>query len=216
MYDTDGYYPIFCAKSADFTIEQDEIETTSINSGAMREYLPGIGNATLNVTGVTTLDNTDGRISNLYLMQQSVRQSIQQLKVLFTDESANINEATFNGMIKTTSISRDIPSYSQSSVSFRVSGNITFSTVTSSPAALVERSDYWTMSSGATSISGSSVVNSYTLSGATILGVWRSGIQYNVVTTTPSGRECKLSGSTLSFDTSIPSTGETVWVNFKV
>jgi len=35
------FYPIFCSKTAEFTVNQDEIETTSVNSGSSREYVQG-------------------------------------------------------------------------------------------------------------------------------------------------------------------------------
>ena len=56
------------------SVSQDEIEVTSINSGSSREYLPGTANGMLTVGGLSPIDNTEGKISIFYLLQQGIRQ----------------------------------------------------------------------------------------------------------------------------------------------
>lgn len=36
VFITDGFYPMLCAKSAELVMNQDEYETTTINSGSSR------------------------------------------------------------------------------------------------------------------------------------------------------------------------------------
>lgn len=213
MYVTDAYYPIFCAKTAEFTINQDEIETTSVNSGSSREYVPGMSNATLSMTGVTTLDNTNDRVSVLYLMQQSIRRATQDCIITLTDDSGNDVVIQFYAIITSTGFTRDVASYSQSSVTFRVTGNITFDTVILPPVPDVVYSIYLNTTAGQYTVNDSALID------ADILQVAREGSTYTEVTGTPSGRQFKFTASTgvLTFDSSLTfNPGETVFVMYKV
>ena len=212
LYSVDNYYPIFCAKNAEFNLNQDEIEITSRNSGSSREYIPGMMNATLSMTGVTTLDNTNGRISVLYLMQQSVRRSLQQLIITLTDDDGNDIVMSFNAIITATGFTRDVASYSQCSVNFRVTGDITFDSIIVPPTPEVVYSIYLSASTGAYSVSDILLI------GADVLQVARTGITHNEVSGTPIGRQFSYDSATgaILFDSSIPfNDGEDIYVEYK-
>lgn len=127
------YYPIFCGKTADFPLEQDEIEVTNVNSGSSREYVPGMSNALLNISGVTVLDNTENRVSILYFMQLAIRRSINEYRVLFTDQDGDTAYFTFNAFVRNANPSRDVTQWSQSTLSLRVTGDLTFGTTVTAP-----------------------------------------------------------------------------------
>lgn len=208
------YYPVFCAKTAEFTIDQDEIEVTSINSGSSREYVPGMSNATCAVTGITTLDNSNGRVSITYLMQQSVRRQLHTFKMVLTDDDSSSLEVVFTAMIKTTNINRDTVGYSQSSLQLRVSGVVEWTEVVDPPAPEEIYSIYLSVTAGQYEVSDSD------LGAATILEVWREGINHTETTGTPSGRQFKYTDLTTSgkitFDSAITfNTGEIVYVLYK-
>src|SRR5574343_56785 len=209
MYVTDNYYPVFCGKTAEFTINQDEIETTSVNSPNSREYVPGMMNATLSMTGVTTLDNTNGRVSVLYLMQQSIRRSVQDLIITLTDDDGSDIVISFSAIITTTGFNRDVASYSNSNVTFRITGPVTFDTVITPPTPEEVFSIYLNTVAGLTSVSDSDLI------GVDILQVARTGSTHNETTGTPTGRQFKYTSvsGTISFDASIPfESGEDVYV----
>lgn len=206
------YYPIFCAKTAEFNVNQDEIETTSVNSGSSREYVPGMMNATLSMTGVTTLDNSNSRVSVLYLMQQSIRRQVRDLIITLTDDNGDDIVISFQAIITATGFTRDVASYSQSSVTFRVTGDINFDTVILPPSPETVYSDYYSITAGISTLTVTDLI------GVDILMVARTGSIHNEITGTPTGREFAFNGTTgtITFDSSIPfESGEDVYVEWK-
>ena len=204
------YVPIFCGKSAEFTLNQEEIETTSINSGSFREFIPGMTDGTFTINGVTTSDNTNGRVSINYLLQQSVRRTIRSIKIVMTDDNGNNQVISFNAIIVNSGFNRDIPSYSQSSVSFRITGSITLATI-AAPTETVQDPIYKTTTPGLFSVTDA------LLTGATILEVQREGLGYTQTSGTPTGRQFNFTGTTITFDSSIPfNTGEIVYILYKL
>lgn len=168
------YFPIFCAKSGDLTTEQDEIEVSSVNSGTDREYIPGMANHTFSCAGLVELDNTGGRISLLYLMQQSVRRQTNQFRVLLTDKNGNMQVLGFNAFVKGTSLAKQAGSYGQATASFRITGPISYGSAVPPPVDPVcEIADplYLTLGVGATFVFNALLQ----AANVEILGVWRSG-----------------------------------------
>lgn len=213
MLSGDDYYPIFCTKTGDLTVNQDEIEMTSINSGSSREYTAGMMNATLTVTGITTLDNTNERISINYLMQQSVRRQTQSFAITQTDDDGNDIVITFDGIIITSNITRDVSSYSQSSVSIRITGDIEFDTIVTPPTPEVVYSDYFSCVEGETSISDASLI------GVDILQVARSGDTHEETVGVPGNHQFRYTSvsGTISFYSGNPfNSGEVIYVEWKI
>lgn len=192
------YYPIFCGKSATLTINQDEIETTFINSGANREFVPGMSDATLDIDGVTVLDNSEGRVSILYLMQLSIRRVIQSLRMLFTDQDGNQVGATFNAFTKTTQATRNVVEWSQSLSSLRITGPITFSAIIDPPVpqSCEEEDPIWTtLAEAATTVVDALLIPAIGET-ITILGVTRSGLSYTQVSGTPGNLQFQYTSGT--------------------
>jgi hypothetical protein len=196
------YYPIFCGKSASFTLNQDEIEVTHVNSGAGREYVPGMSNATLQVQGVTVLDNTESKISNLYLMQEAIRRSINTYRMLFTDQDGSTASIIFNAFWTTGTLSREVTAWSQSDVTMRVTGAITFSSVIPVPVPpSCEEEDpiYTTLIEAATSVTSALLIPGVGET-ITILHVSRSGFTHYETTGTPGSLEFKYTSATGTID----------------
>lgn len=218
----DTYYPIFCGKTLSFNLDQDELETTSVNSGVSREYIAGMANAVMNITGVTILDNTESRISIAFLQQQSIRQAVQEWQIQLTDDDGSIIYYLFEGIIRNTSFTKALPGYSQSDLTVRITGDINITTIAPPPppgSPEIIYSDWWTMDAGNTYIDGLSDVHGYGLQGVTILEVDREGANYDIITSgTPGNRQATHNNTTgvISFDPTNPSMGETVFVLFKV
>ena len=217
------YVPIFCAKDCTLSVSQDEIEVTSINSGSSREYLPGMANGMLTVGGLSPIDNTEGKISIFYLLQQGIRQSVKDWRVTFTADDGTGIAATFKGFIRSDEISKQGFAYTQSSTQIRITGNISLGEIVDPPAFNYDiLSDYWTTTNGVNyvSLSAASAVSAY-IFGATdsILQVDVEGTQFDVITTgSPGNRECKLNTMTyvLTFATDFLFDGtQRVYVMFK-
>jgi hypothetical protein len=185
------YYPIFCGKTAELPLEQDEIEVTHVNSGSSREYVPGMSNFIMNITGITVLDNTESRVSVLYLMQLAIRRSINTYRMLFTDQDGDTAAITFSAFIRNTIVSRDVTQWSQSSLTLRVTGDLTFSSIIPPPVVSEceqEPTIYTTLAEGAISVTDALLIPGV---GETIiiLHVSRSGLTYYETAGTPGNLE---------------------------
>ncbi len=218
----DEYSPIFCATVNEFNLDQDEIETTHVNSGPNREFVPGMGGATLGVTGITWAKN-GSRIAITYLVQQSVRRLIHTLRLVITDgvtPTPNVTVMTFDAFIRNTSITSPKNAFSTSNVTFRITGGIEFSEILdppSEPFCEVQQPLYLAFAESETSVQSDSLIpeSGFTI---TILEVQREGLGHDQTSGTPGNRQFKYTSATgtISFDTTNPSNGETVYVLYKI
>lgn len=224
------YYPIFCCKSFDFTQEQEVIEVTYVNSPFNREYLPGMTTAKLNVAGVTVLDNSGGNVSVFYLMQESIRRSVQSLRIRMVDDDGGTLQILFSAIITTNTTSREHGTYSQSVSSFIITGVISFSAVVPGTGSIGGGGGGGGSMAGGGSVNiqlplyidvvaGQSSVHSALLeaAGVVILEVDRSGVQHNQIPSgTPGSLEFLFGGvgvGTISFDPTNPfNTGEVIYI----
>ena len=208
------YYPIFCAKTAEFVQEIDEVEITSINSGSSREYTSGMMSSLLTCSGVTVSDNSDAKIAITYLMQQA--RNTQLMRIAMVDDDGGSITASFSAIIKTNSFTKDRPAFSSSTVVFRVTGAVSWSAIVTPPVPVDEYALYLSVVAGQNSVSHANLDN------ATILQVHREGIGHTEVSGTPAAgaREFKYTDGvgtgTITFDANQPfMTGEIIYVLFK-
>lgn len=212
------YYPVFCAKSAELSTVQEEIEVTSVNSGGDREFEPGMASHSMTVSGLTELNNLGGLISIFYLMQQAVRRTIHNFKWTLTNTEGESITLTFRCFITSTTLTKEIGLYSTSSASFRLTGGITYSDVVNPPVdPICEIADpiYTTLAEGATSVTDPLLAEP----GVEILGVWRyTSMAYT--SGTPIDGQYSFDGSTgtISFAPTNPGNpgGEPIHILYKV
>lgn len=219
----DVFYPIFCAKSCQWPVDQDEIEITSVPSGANREYVPGMSNSTISATGITELNNNNDRISINYLTQQAIRRTIHELRVLQTDNDGNALSATFLGFVINTTLTKEQGTYSGSSVTFRITGAITYSDIIPGPGepiCEVQAPLYITGTEGEIMVQASFLKTEAGIT-KTILEVQREGTGFDETTGTPANREFKYTADGsfgyITFNTDNPFNpgGETVYILYK-
>jgi hypothetical protein len=216
------FFPIFCAKSATLTSIQEEIEVTSVNSGRDREYEPGMRSSTFDVSGITSSDNTDGRVAIYYLWQAAQRAQVFSMRFRAIDEDGNPIAISFNAFSTTLSLVKpDITSFSQSSASFRITGSPDISDIIPDPVELpcdTEDPLYLDGAEGDAEVSDPLLEQDDVV----ILGVGRSGDVYNETTGTPGNLEFKFVGGAgnglIQFDATNPFNpgGEQVWVLYKI
>lgn len=201
------YYPVFCGKTMEFTQSQELIEVTSVNSAVGREYEPGMTTGALSITGVSILDNADGRISLPYLMGSALR-TIHSMRIRLIDDDATTLQISFQAIINTNTLSRAVGTYSGSSVAMTVTGGVTIGPV--DPPAPIEvdvYSDTWETVNGENFVDGASMGTSPSAVanggpfglGATdtILEVKVEGTEFDIITSgTPGNRQCKFNQST--------------------
>lgn len=224
------YLPVFCGKTMEFSQNQETIEVTSVNSATGREYEPGMTTATLNITGVTIIDNSDSRVSLPYLMTESIRRTTQECRIRLIDDDGTSLQISFDAIIVNNTLSRAVGTYSQSATSLVITGGVSVGPV--DPPAPIEvdvYSDYWIPSAGNNYIDGdssgtspSAVANGGPFSlGATdtVLEVDVEGTEFDVILSgTPTNRECKFNTSTfvITFPVDLIFDGsQRVFVEFK-
>lgn len=215
------FYSVFCAKSGSITSNQDETETTNINSGPAREYIPGMQDATADVNGLTTTDNSPGKIAVMYLLEAAQRRTIFDARWVMTNEDGEVIALTFRAFTRTVSIDRQMGMFSSSTASFRITGPITPSSDVPEPVEPVcEAQDplYLTLAEGATSVTDPLLE----ADDVVILHVDREGLGHTETTGTPGNREFKFTGGTgngtVEFDPANPGMpgGEGVYVLYKI
>lgn len=223
------FYPIFCCKSFEYAPKQEVVEVTSVNSAFAREYVPGMAVGTLNISGVTTLDNSAGTVSVFYMMQESVRRQIQTLRMRMTDDDGGTLQIQFTAIITGNTVSREHGTYSQSVSDFIITGVPVFSAVIPGTGSIGGGGGGGGSMSGGGSaniqlplyidvVAGESSVHDSLLevAGVVILEVDRSGIQFNQVVGSPGNQEFSFGGvgdGTISFDPTNPfNAGEVIYI----
>lgn len=202
------YYPVFCAKTFERPLNQDEIEVTHVNSGVDREYVPGMSNSTVSATGITQINNDEGKISIFYLDQLAIRRSIRTYRILCTDQDGLTIFITFSAFVTNSTLSKDTTAWSQSSVSFRITGPWTFSTVVPAPVeptCEVQPTLYKTLADGGTSVNDALLIPGVGET-ITIISVSRSGSVHYETSGTPGSLEFRyISGTgTIEIDPTNP------------
>jgi predicted glutamine amidotransferase len=212
------FYPLLCAKTAEFVTEQEEIEVTSVNSSLDREYEAGMSSTTLTMTGVTTLDNTNAKVSILYLMQQAVRRQTQSFRIRLTDDDSDVRDITFSGIIRTTGFSREVLGYSNSTLVIRVTGALNVGEPIAPPTVPdceVEDALYKDAVEGQNSVTDALL----TTANVVILSVSRTGVEHYFTSGTPGSLQYAFNAGTgtITFSASIPfEAGEWVYVLYKI
>lgn len=207
----DVYKPIACGRTMTFNTELEMIECTGPNDGTARKYKPRFSNSTASFEGITTTTNLDGKISPVYLYEETQRRALHDMKVIFTDENGDLTVIQFytyakrNDFVGATGGTRV-----SSTLEFQVTGLPAISTIESP-----ESTDCTVLSDKYTTTEGQSYVTIAAHIGKTIIEVWREGTQYDIVTGTPGNRQVKFTSASgrYDFDTNSPFfENETVFV----
>lgn len=186
-----SYLPIFCGKTGSLDLNQDKIEVTHVNSGAHRNFVPGMSDSQLSVQGVTLINNDELKVSINYLSQLAIRRSINTYRVLMTDQDGTVLSITLSAFILNTNLSRDVTAWSQSSVTLQITDDWTFSDVVPAPPTpTCEQQDtiYTTIPDGVLFVTSALLIPGV---GETIdiLRVSRSGTTYYETSGTPGNLE---------------------------
>ena len=212
------YYPVFCGKTMEYSQSQELVEVTSVNSGSAREYESGMTSATLNISGVTVLDNTGNRIAITYLMQVGVRRAAQTMRIRLTDDDGGTLQIAFSALVTNNTLSRSVGTYSQSSVSLTITGEPVISAIIPPPGpSCIEEPLY------IDAVAGEYRVHSDLLEadGVIILAVARSGDVHEEVSGTPGNHQFQFVGGAgngdIYFDsTNVFNDGEVIYVLYRI
>lgn len=212
------FFPVFCAKSCSFELNNEIILRTGINDGLFPKRRVRRTEWSGSASGVLVTDNNVDRYSPFYLLQTAVRRSENEWQFEFTNEDGEIKTISGTALIENLPISGDVQNFVQASVNIVGTGGFDID-LSPSSGGVDENvdSDFWTTTAGANSITGLSV-NGKSLVGKTILGVSREGMVYDIVSVYPTNRQCQFNtgSGTVTFDSNIPfNPDETVWCIWK-
>lgn len=216
----DVYFPLLCAKEAGLAYEQDEIETTHVNSGSDRQYVPGMKNAMLNVTGVTHINSGNGRIPVSYAIENISNINTYRLTLTDNNTPANTWIVTAQGFLKSAGITGPRGGLSNSSLSIRLSGPLEFSTETAAPGVVVcdiANPLYIDAGPGGNTVHNAALENAITYD-VVVLMVSRTGDVYTETNGTPTNMQYLFNPVTgiITFDVARPfEAGEVVTVLYK-
>lgn len=204
------YYPIGC--EIEFTYEYlNELTTkTDVNAGSWRKYEVRISDCTASLSGVTTSSNGT-TLSIFYYLQEAIRRTPQNIKMVWTDDDGVDKVITGVFMIKTINIANAQGDWSKFTLELQGTSGITIDPIiggggsgSSSGSSSIDENitaDYWLTVEGATSINGLSVGGLSYVGGEVIL-VSREGATQFLVTGTPGNEEAQVSdpaGTNISF-----------------
>jgi hypothetical protein len=211
------YYPVFCAKTFSFVQTQEVVEVTSVDSGNDREYEPGMTSTTVDISGVTLLDNTEGRISVLYLMQLAQRRARQTMRATLTDQDGGSVVVQFNAIITSNSFDKALGgAFSQSNTTLLVTGAFTIDNPIDPPApSEVQEPLYIDAVEGEFSVSDPLLEQD----DVEILHVEREGIGHTETAGTPGNREFRFTSGTgtIEFDSGNPfNAGEVIYILYQM
>lgn len=218
IFVTDDYYPVLCATDMTFTRSPEFITKTGPTSGLFREFQPRIEEWNVTVSGLTKLENEES-ISFFYLLQTSVRRTVQQIRVVFENNVGDILSISGNAYIGQSSINGPATEFSQASIEFKGTGPFEQSSVIDPPAEQeceVEDTLYLTLAEGASSVHSDLLEQANVV----IVGVSRSGLVHSESGGTPGSLEFQtdLPNGDIYFDpTNLGNPGgEQVTVEYKI
>lgn len=212
------YYPIGCATSCSFDIDQEIILRTGVNDGLFPKKRVRRTDWRGSVSAVMVSNNTADRYSAFYFIQEAVRRAENTYKWEFIDISGNVKEIEGAAVIKAIPIQAAVNQFSTFDIQVEGTGPFTITDGGGSPGIVDENvdSDEWTTTPGDYGISGTSV-DGKSLVGKYLLAVSRSGVPYDIITSGTVGNlQAKFSsaGGTITFDTPF-NADETVWAMWK-
>lgn len=208
------YVSIGCAVSCSFQFENEIIAKTDVNAGLSRKKRVRMSDSSMSVQGLTTLvDSTT--YSPFYFLQEAVRRTEQDLRMLFTDEAGVSRQVQGSYLIKSIQLTGKADDFSEFDMEFDGTGTISLADASESGSVIagIVMWDVWDLAEGATSITGTGTYGR-SFAGENVVLVDREGIQYDEVASGPSGRQYSKSSTVISFDTTLPGNpgGERVYV----
>lgn len=207
-----GYVNIGCAYSCSFEFSNELIGKTDVNAGLFRKKRVRISDSKMSVQGLTNLVD-DTVYSPFYFLQEGVRRTEQDLRILFTDENGIQKQVQGFYLVESIQLSGKSDDFSEYDIEFQGTGTISLEDPDGDTGDIPGniQFDWWPLAEGATTISGpGNFGRSFT--GEPIKLVDREGIQMDEVTVLSDGRQYTTDGTTLTFLNAGNPGGERVYV----
>lgn len=205
------YINVGCAVSCSFEFENEIILKTDVNAGLFRKKRVRMSDTRMGVQGLTTLVD-DTTQSVMYFLQEGIRRTEQDLRILFTDEAGIQKQVQGSYLVKTVKLTGKSDDFSEFDIEFEGTGSISLEDPEGSGSDIPGdiQWDWWEMAEGATTISGAGHFGR-SFTGESLLEVDREGVQYDAITASPDGRQYVYNGTTVAF-ANAANPGERVYV----
>jgi len=215
----DEFIPVLCAIDMTFTCSQEVILATTVDTGIWRrKRLRNLSEWSVQVAGLSKIDNTDGQASFFYLLQGNIRGSEQIIQIMFEDADGNTQVLEGTVIIPQLSINANVNSFADASVSFEGTGSVDISEPISdggeSDTCDELMSDIWILAEGEFAVSGLGA-DGKSFAGKDILEVDREGTQFDYTTGSAGNREFVYDGTEVSFEYEGNPGGEKIFVLWK-
>lgn len=153
------YYPILCATDCSFNCSPEFLERTANDTATSRRWRKRIEEFTASITGLTRLSN-DESLSFFYMLQSSVRRTVQEYRQTFTDDTGASNILIYSAHIGEQSISGPVGDFASGTIELKIDGDIEIQEVAPPVTGEYETlADWWQAVNGQDYISGNSSGN---------------------------------------------------------
>lgn len=217
-----NYLDFACTKGVQVTVNTPVAPTTTADSGFWETFKPtGLSNWSISFTGIIfVLDLVTNRNFIFDLLTEQVMLNGLQIRVVFTDRNGGgAKSLTGFVYVPSTVLGGDAGQLAHWLSEMQGSGPLQINAEGATPFTPGEVfSDWWQTIPGEYTISGLSAIHGYSLVGKTVLEVKKEGLEHDLVTGAPSGRQARFTqvSGVVDFDTSIVfNPNETVFVIFK-
>src|SRR4051812_19790954 len=104
LFNSDGYYIIYCAQDVSVSLDTEQLPATSFGSGGWKSNKPSRSSFGIDISGITYVkDSADSSWVSFELTQAQVRQSGLNFLLTLTNENGNNQE--FSGHVNVVSTS---------------------------------------------------------------------------------------------------------------
>lgn len=212
-----AYEVVGCATSISYTYNNEIIGKTDANAGLFRKKRVRISDFNADISGLVTLYNQSGKVGGaFYFLEEGIRRTEQQIKILFTDSLGVIRSIIGNYLVESQQLSGGAEGdFAEYDLHLEGTGDLEVTEVESPPAAecFEAFSDWWDLTPGASTFSGTGNAGR-SFAGQEIIEVVReNSVPLKAVAGTPGDREYKFDGTTITTDPANPySAGERAFV----
>lgn len=208
------YITIGCATSCSIEYINEIIGKTDANAGLFRKKRVRISDVRISVQGVLISESEPTRLSAWHFLQEAIRRSERDMRMVFTDELGNDKAITGKFIVSTQSFVADVNAFTDFDIQMEGTGGIAITEI-APPGEVVcpeWARDWWNTTPGTSTINGLSQ-GGLTYAGKELIAVFRSGAPLNETTGTPGNMEYAYDGTDIDVDpTNTFSSGETLFV----
>jgi hypothetical protein len=181
-----SFFSIACAKSCTFSYQNELIPKTGPNSGLFRDSRARIGTCQATFNGVLRSDNGLTYVSGFHFLEEAVRRTKGDYRILFTDNDGGLKVINITGLLDVVNINGNaVGFYSEFDLSI-IGTSFSIATSTPPPGGVAPiYSDWWSTTPGSTILDILSIPsdnNGDVVPGnALIYAVWRDARIWNVI-----------------------------------